>query len=294
MPRPTSFGKDTGLQLRMALTFFLLGLLYVVFGAVLISALQSALPVIIILGGLAALQFFTSDKLALAAMGGRVVTPQEAPQLHAMIDRLCVQADLPKPKVAVANTAMPNAFALGRSPKKATVCATTGIMELLSPAELEGVMAHELTHIANRDVMVMTLASFFATIAAYIVQFGFLFGGTSQDDDDGPSAMVLVLVSLVVYLISFLLMQALSRYREFAADRGSALITGRPSALASALVKISGGMAQIPKQDLRAASELNAFFIFPAGVGGLFATHPPMEKRIAALQRLEAQLQGTA
>ena len=294
MPRPTSFGKDTGLQLRMALTFFLLGLLYVVFGAVLISALQSALPVIIILGGLAALQFFTSDKLALAAMGGRVVTPQEAPQLHAMIDRLCVQADLPKPKVAVANTAMPNAFALGRSPKKATVCATTGIMELLSPAELEGVMAHELTHVANRDVMVMTLASFFATIAAYIVQFGFLFGGTSQDDDDGPSAMVLVLVSLVVYFISFLLMQALSRYREFSADRGAALITGRPSALASALVKISGGMAQIPKQDLRAASELNAFFIFPAGVGGLFATHPPMEKRIAALQRLEAQLQGTA
>ena len=298
MPRPTSFGKDTGLQLRMALTFFLLGLLYVVFGAVPISALQSALPVIIILGGLAALQFFTSDKLALAAMGGRVVTPQEAPQLHAMIERLCVQADLPKPKVAVANTAMPNAFALGRSPKKATVCATTGIMELLSPAELEGVMAHELTHIANRDVMVMTLASFFATIAAYIVQFGFLFGGTSQDDDDGPSAMVLVLVSLVVYFISFLLMQALSRYREFSADRGAALITGRPSALASALVKISGGMAQIPKQDLRAASELNAFFIFPAGVGkgisGLFATHPPMEKRIAALQRLEAQLQGTA
>jgi heat shock protein HtpX len=294
MPRPTTFGKDTGLQLRMAFTFFLLGLLYVIFGAVLVTALQSAVPVIIILLGLAALQLFTSDKLALAAMGGRVVTPQEAPQLHAMIERLCVQADLPKPKVAVANTAMPNAFALGRSPKNATVCATTGIMELLSPAELEGVMAHELTHIANRDVMVMTLASFFATIAAYIVQFGFLFGGTSSDDDDGPSAMVLILVSLVVYFISFLLMQALSRYREFAADRGAALITGRPSALASALVKISGGMAQIPKKDLRASSELNAFFIFPTSVGGLFATHPPMEKRIAALQRLEAQLQGTA
>jgi heat shock protein HtpX len=294
MPRPTSFGKDTGLQVRMALTFFLLGLLYVVFGAVLVAALKSAVPVIIILVGLAALQLFTSDKLALAAMGARVVTPQEAPQLHAMIERLCVQADLPKPRVAVANTAMPNAFALGRSPKNATVCATTGIMELLTPAELEGVMAHELTHVANRDVMVMTLASFFATIAAYIVQFGFLFGGTSSDDDDGPSAMVLVLVSLVVYFVSFLLMQALSRYREFAADRGAALITGRPSALASALQKISGGMARIPKQDLRAASELQAFFIFPTSVGGLFATHPPMEKRIAALQRLEAQLQGTA
>jgi heat shock protein HtpX len=294
MPRPTSFGKDTGLQVRMAFTFFLLGLLYVVFGAVLVAALKSAVPVIIILVGLAALQLFTSDKLALAAMGARVVSPQEAPQLHAMIERLCVQADLPKPKVAVAQTSMPNAFALGRSPKNATVCATTGIMELLTPAELEGVMAHELTHVANRDVMVMTLASFFATIAAYIVQFGFLFGGTSQDDDDGPSAMVLVLVSLVVYFVSFLLMQALSRYREFAADRGAALITGRPSALASALQKISGGMARIPKQDLRAASELQAFFIFPTSIGGLFATHPPMEKRIAALERLEAQLQGTA
>jgi heat shock protein HtpX len=276
----------------MAFTFFLLGLLYVVFGAVLVAALKSAVPVIIILVGLAALQLFTSDKLALAAMGARVVTPQEAPQLHAMIERLCVQADLPKPKIAVANTAMPNAFALGRSPKNATVCATTGIMELLTPAELEGVMAHELTHVANRDVMVMTLASFFATIAAYIVQFGFLFGGTSSDDDDGPSAMVLVLVSLVVYFVSFLLMQALSRYREFAADRGAALITGRPSALSSALQKISGGMARIPKQDLRAASELQAFFIFPTSIGGLFATHPPMEKRIAALERLEAQLQG--
>jgi heat shock protein HtpX len=294
MPRPTSFGKDTGLQVRMAITFLLLGALYVVFGAVLFAALKSAAPVIVILVGLAALQLFTSDKLALAAMGGRVVTPQEAPQLHAMIERLCVQADLPKPKVAVANTAMPNAFALGRSPKNATVCATTGIMELLTPAELEGVMAHELTHVANRDVMVMTLASFFATIAAYIVQFGFFFGGTSNsDDDDGPSAMVLVLVSLVVYFISFLLMQALSRYREFAADRGAALITGRPSALSSALYKISSGMAQIPKQDLRSASEMNAFFIFPTSIGGLFATHPPMEKRIEALSRLEAQLQGT-
>jgi heat shock protein HtpX len=231
-------------------------------------------------------------------MGARVVTPQEAPQLHAMVERLCVQADLPKPRVAVANTRMPNAFALGRSPKSATVCATTGIMELLSPAELEGVMAHELTHVANRDVLIMTLAGFFATIAAYIVQFGFFFGGGGGygDDDDNPSFMVLLLVSLVVYVVSFLLMQMLSRYREFAADRGAAIITGRPSALASALQKISSGMHKIPEKDLRAAGELNAFFIFPAGVGkgiaGLFATHPPMEKRIAALARLEAQLQG--
>src|SRR3954464_6004219 len=299
MPRPTSFGKDTGLQLRITLTMFLLGLVYVVLAVVLFYFLQSALLMIVIVGGLAALNLFASDKLALAAMGGRIVSAQEAPQLHAMIERLCVQADLPKPKVAVANTAMPNAFALGRSPKNATVCATTGIMELLSPSELEGVMAHELTHVANRDVMIMTFAAFFATIAAYIVQFGFFFGGgASSDDDDGPSFIVLLLVSMAVYVVSFVLMQALSRYREFAADRGAALITGRPSALASALVKISGGMARIPQKDLRAASELNAFFIFPAGVGkgigALFATHPPMEKRIAALGRLEAQLQGTA
>ena len=278
----------------MTVTRFLLGLLYVGLVVALLGSGVNGVTVAIIAGGLAALNLFASDKLALAAMGARVVTPQEAPQLHAMIERLCVQADLPKPKVAVAQTAMPNAFALGRSPKSATVCATTGIMELLSPAELEGVMAHELTHVQNRDVLVMTLAGFFATIAAYIVQFGFFFGG-SGDDDENPSFMVLFLVSLGVYVISFFLMQALSRYREFSADRGAALITGRPSALASALVKISGGMQRIPQQDLRNTGELQAFFISPVGrIGGLFSTHPPMEKRIAALQRLEAQLQGTA
>jgi heat shock protein HtpX len=298
MPRSTSFGRDTGLQVRMTVTLFLLGLLYVVLVVALLGAGVGGGTVAVIAGGLALLNLFASDKLALSAMGARVVTPAEAPQLHAMIDRLCVQADLPKPRVAVAQTSMPNAFALGRSPKSATVCATTGIMELLSPAELEGVMAHELTHVQNRDVLVMTLASFFATIAAYIVQFGFFFGGSSSDDDDNPSFMVLLLVSLVVYVVSFFLMQALSRYREFAADRGAAIITGRPSALASALVKISGGMARIPDRDLRATSELSAFYIFPPGagkaLGSLFSTHPPMEKRIAALQRLEAQLQGTA
>jgi heat shock protein HtpX len=298
MPRPTSFGKDTGLQIRMTVTMFLLGLIYVVLIVALLAANVNGITVAIIAGGLAAVNLFASDKLALAAMGGRVVTPQEAPQLHAMIERLCVQADLPKPKVAVANTRMPNAFALGRSPKNATVCATTGIMELLTPAELEGVMAHELTHVANRDVLVMTLAGFFATVAAYIVQFGFLFGGGGSygDDDDNPSFFVLLIVSLVVYVVSFLLMQALSRYREFAADRGAAIITGRPSALASALTKIASGMHNIPQKDLRAAGQLNAFFIFPAGVGkgisGLFATHPPIEKRIEALGRLESQLQG--
>jgi heat shock protein HtpX len=298
MPRPSSFGKDTGLQVRMTVTLFLLGLLYVILVVALLGSGVNGVTVAIIAGGLAAVQLFASDKLALAAMGARVVSPQEAPQLHAMVERLCVQADLPKPRIAVVNTRMPNAFAVGRSPKTATVAATTGIMEMLSPAELEGVLAHELTHIANRDVLIMTLAGFFATIAAYIVQFGFFFGGGSMgDDDENPSFLVLLLVSLVVYVVSFLLMQALSRYREFAADRGAALITGRPSALASALQKISSGMSRIPQKDLRAAGELQAFFIFPIskkGIAGLFATHPPMEKRIAALQRLEMQLQGTA
>ena len=255
-----------------------------------------AVTIAVIAGGLFLVQYFTSDKIALLSMGARMVSPQEAPRLHGLIERLCIQADLPKPRVAIADTPMPNAFAIGRSPKTATVCATTGILDLLNDAELEAVLGHELTHVANRDVMVMTLAAFFATIAAYIVQFGFLFGGTSSDDDDGPSAMVLLLVSLAVYVVSFFLMQALSRYREFSADRGSAIITGRPSALISALLKIDGGMNQIPQRDLRAANgELAAFYIFPPKakqtVASLFSTHPPLEKRIAALQRLETQLQ---
>jgi heat shock protein HtpX len=298
MARPTSFGRDTGLQLRMTLTLFLLGLVYAALVGVVFASGYTFLLVFV--AGMFLVQVFASDKLALHAMGAREVTPQEAPQLHAMVERLCVQANLPKPRVAVANTRMPNAFAIGRSPKKATVCATTGIMELLSPAELEGVMAHELTHVQNRDVMVMTIASFFATVAAYIVQFGFFFGGggMNSNDDDGPSAAVVILVSLIVYVVSFLLLQALSRYREFAADRGSAVITGRPSALSSALMKIAGTMDRIPQQDLRSAEGMAAFYIFPPhakqSLMNLFSTHPPLEKRIAALSRLEAQLQGVA
>ena len=293
MPRPTSVGKDTGLQVRMALTMFLLGAVYVALIAALLAAGAGAITVAVIAGGMLLAQLLFADKMALYAMGAREVSPREAPELHAMVERLCVQADLPKPRVTVAQTSMPNAFALGRSPRSATVCATTGIMELLSPAELEGVMAHELTHVQNRDVMVMTIASFFATIAAYIVQFGFFFGG---DDDDNPGFFVLILVSLAVYVLSFFLLQALSRYREFAADRGAAVITGRPSALASALMKISGTMDRIPQRDLRASEELAAFYIFPpkakASLATLFSTHPPLESRIAALGRIEAQLQG--
>jgi heat shock protein HtpX len=300
MPAPRTFGRDRGLQTRMILTLFLLGLVYAVLIGVLFAAGAGAVMIAVIAAALFLIQFFTSDKIALLSMGAREVSPQEAPELHAIIERLCITANLPKPRVAIAQTPMPNAFAVGRSPKTATVCATTGLLQLLSPAELEAVLGHELTHVQNRDVMVMTLASFFASIAAFIVQIGFWFGGWGGDDEDnGVSWIAVIAISALVYVISWLLLQALSRYREFAADRGSAIITGRPSALISALMKISGNMQQIPQQDLRAASgELAAFYIVPPRakqtIATLFSTHPPMEARVKALQRLEAQLQGTA
>ncbi len=283
----------------MLFTMFLLGLLYVILIAVLIAVGAGAITIAVIAAVLFLIQYFTSDKIALLSMGAHEVSPQQAPELHATIERLCIQADLPKPRVAIAQTPMPNAFAVGRSPRTATVCATTGLLALLSPGELEGVLAHELTHVQNRDVMLMTIASFFASIASFIVQMGFWFGLGFDDDDNGPGIVVLILVSAIVYLLSFVLIQTLSRYREFAADRGSAIITGRPSALSSALLKISGTMDQIPQRDLRAASgELAAFYIFPPkakqSVANLFSTHPPLEARLEALARLEAQLQGTA
>jgi heat shock protein HtpX len=297
----TSFGRDTGLQVRMLTTMLLLGLVYIVFFGVLFASAGGAIA-LIGCGAFLAFQFFGSDKLALRSMGAQEVSPQEAPELHAMIERLCVQADIPKPKIAVVASPVPNAFALGRSQKTATVCATTGIMDLLSPAELEAVMAHEITHIVNRDVMIMTLAGFFASIASMIVQFGFLFGGGGyggggyDDDDDGPSFMAIILISAIVWVVSFFLMRMLSRYREFAADRGAAVITGRPSALSSALMKLSGINDRIPQSDLRAHAEMNAFYIVPVKVKdslyNLFSTHPPMEKRVEALSRLESQLQS--
>ena len=280
----------------MLLTLLLLGAVYVAFVAILAAAGAGAVTMLVFVGLMVLAQLFLSDKIALSAMGAREVSPEHAPGLHAMIERLCIQADLPKPKVAVADTPVPNAFAIGRSQKSATVCATTGIMNTLSPAELEGVMAHELAHVKNRDVLIMTIASFFASVAAIITQFGFFFGGGMGDDDEGPGFLVVLLVSLAVYVISFFLMLALSRYREFSADRGAALVTGRPSALASALIKISGRMEQMPQQDLRAAEEMNAFFIVPTSVKGalqtIFSTHPPLEKRIERLEGLERQLQA--
>jgi heat shock protein HtpX len=301
MARKSSFGKDPGLQARMILTLFLLGLVYALLVGVLFAAGAGAVTIAVVAGLLFLVQFFSSDKIALLSMGAREVSPQDAPELHAIVERLCVQANLPKPKVAIADTPMPNAFAVGRSPKNSTVCVTTGLLRLLSASELEAVLGHELTHIQNRDVLVMTLASFFASIAAFITQIGFFFGGAfdERDNNSGPAFIVVILVSAAVYVISWLLLQALSRYREFAADRGSAIITGRPSALISALYHISGQMQSIPQQDLRAASgELAAFYIVPPRakqtLASLLSTHPPLEARVAALQRLEAQLQGSA
>jgi len=302
MAAPKSFGRDRGLQTRILATVFLLGLVYVVLIAVLIAAGAGAVTVAVIAGALFLVQYFSADKLALATMGAHEVSSEQFPELYGTIERLCIQANLPMPKVAVAMTPMPNAFAVGRSPNTSTVCATTGLLDLLNPAELEGVMGHELTHIANRDVMYMTLASFFASIAAFIVQFGFLFGGgiggDNRDNNNNGGFFLVVIVSGVVYVVSYLLLQALSRYREFAADRGSALITGRPSALSSALLKISNQMDQIPQRDLRASGELAAFYIFPpkvkSTVATLFSTHPSLEARLEALARYESQLQGTA
>ena len=289
------FPRDPGLQFRMLLTLFLLGLLYVALIVALLATGTGIVLLVVIMGALSFAQLFFSDKLALAAMGAKEVSPQEAPGLHSMIERLCIQADVPKPRVAVADMEMPNAFALGRSQKNATVACTTGIMRTLSPSELEAVIAHEISHVKHRDVLIMTIASFFASIAAIILQFGFFFGG---GDDENPSILVVLLVSFLVYIISFFLMLTLSRYREFAADRGAAVITGRPSALSSALVKIAGAMQSVPTRDLREAERMNAFFIVPTSVKSsvktLFSTHPPMEQRIERLQRLEAQLQGTA
>ena len=283
----------------MVFTMFLLGLVYAVLIGVLFAVGAGGVTIAVVAVVLLAVQFLASDKIALAASGAREVSPAQAPQLHAIVERLCVQADLPKPRVAIVETSVPNAFAMGRSKKSATVCVTSGLLNLLEPAELEGVIGHELTHVINRDVMVMTLASFFASVAGFITQFGFFFGGGFGGDRDEEEGFgMVILVSVLVYAISFMLLRALSRYREFAADRGSAVLTGRPSALASALLKISGTIERVPARDLRVAEGLNAFYIVPArakdSLMNLFSDHPPLEKRLEALGRLESQLQGAA
>ncbi|SFR85548.1 Heat shock protein. Metallo peptidase. MEROPS family M48B [Halomicrobium zhouii] len=283
---------DWGLRARMVLTMFLLFALYIVFVGVLVEF--SYFWMLPLMGVFLFAQFFFSDKLALRSMGARTVDEDEYPELHRMVERLSQQADLPKPKIAVADSRVPNAFATGRSKKSSAVAVTTGIMDTLDQDELEGVLAHELAHIKNRDVMVMTIASFLSTIAFMVVRWGTFFGGGNRRNGGG-GVIVAILASLVVWIISFLLIRALSRYREFAADRGGATITGKPAALASALMKISGRMDKVPKEDMRDQAEMNAFFIIPIKsgfVGKVFSTHPSTEKRVERLRDLERELEG--
>ncbi|MFC4007749.1 zinc metalloprotease HtpX [Nonomuraea purpurea] len=295
----TRFASDRGLTARMVVTMFLLGLLYVVFVGVLIAVGVQALTVLVLAGGLLFVQYFLSDRIALFAMGGREVSPQEAPELHGLIDRLCALADMPKPRVAIADSDVPNAFATGRNQKKSVVCVTTGILRRLEPEELEGVLAHELSHVAHRDVAVMTIASFLGIVAGLMTRFALYtgLGGRRSGNGQGglPVGLVILLVSVIVYAISFLLTRALSRYRELAADRAGALLTQRPSTLASALVKVSGEMARIPTRDLREAEPFNAFYFAPALAKGdtlanLFSTHPPLERRLEQLANISRQL----
>jgi heat shock protein HtpX len=294
-----SYGRDLGLSTRMALTTFLLGLLYVVFFVVLFQVANFGIGVVIVLcGGLLLLQLFTSDKLALRASGAKIVERDEAPDLHDMVERLCAMADIPKPRIAVIDTDVPNAFATGRSPKHAAVAVTRGLWQRLEPREVEGVLAHELSHIANRDVVTMTVASFFSMVAAMLIRFGFyssmFSGGNNRDNSAVPVWLIMVVVSIVTYVISYVLILAISRYREYAADRGAALITGAPEHLMSALQKIASRITQIPQKDLREVAGMNAFFIVPTNwrqsAGGLFLTHPPLEKRLAALAEIAREM----
>ncbi len=290
------FGRDAGLSARMVLTTFLLGALYVVFFVVLLQVFSLSIGVVIaILAVFGFVQYYTSDKLALRASGAKVVSQEQAPELHAMVERLCAMADLPKPKIAVIPSDVPNAFATGRNPKNAAVAVTQGLWNRLDEPEIEGVLAHELAHIGNRDVLIMTVASFFAMVAAMLMRFGMygsMLGGRSRNA--GGAFAIMLVVSLVTYAISFVLIRSISRYREYAADRGAALITGRPENLMSALQKIAGQMSRIPQRDLRELAGMNAFFILPTNwkrtAGELFLTHPPLEKRLAALAEVAKQM----
>ena len=286
---------DRGLTARMGLTMFLLGLLYVALIAVVTTQVGLGLGLVIAGGALFA-QWFFSDRIALYAMNGRVVTPEEAPQLHGIVDRLCALSDMPKPTVAIADTDVPNAFATGRTPQRAVVCATTGLMSRLEERELEGVLAHELSHVAHRDVTVMTVASVVGVLAGFLTRIMMFSGiGRRRDSNGAPVVLIVMLASIVIYALAFVLTRALSRYRELSADRGAAYLTGQPSALASALTKISGEMGRIPSRDLREAEPYNAFFFAPAiapgfSLSSLFSTHPTLERRLEQLGEISAQL----
>jgi heat shock protein HtpX len=296
----TRFRADHGLNRRMVLVMFLLGAVYVVFmGAITALVGVSYLPVVIVIAlGFAALQWYFSDKVALWSLSARVVTPEQAPELHGMIDRLCALADMPKPRVAYSHFAVPNAFATGRSQKNAVICVTRGIVDKLTPEELEGVLSHELSHIAHKDVAVMTIASFLGVLAGVVARYGkYARMGDSRDQNAAMIMLGIWVISLAVYALSFLLIRALSRYRELAADRAGAYLTGRPSSLASALVKLSDDMNAIPDRDLRKVSGMNAFAFTPAvksskasGFGRIFSTHPSTEKRLEQLSKISAEL----
>ncbi|HEX5996728.1 MAG TPA: zinc metalloprotease HtpX [Jiangellales bacterium] len=291
----TRFQPDRALSVRMVLTMVLLAGLFVLLMWAIATYTQGGWWLGIVIGlGLFWAQWYFSDSLAMSAMRAREVTPEEAPRLHAIIDRLCAQANMPKPRVAIANTPMPNAFATGRSQKRAVVCATTGIMQRLDDRELEGVMAHELSHVAHRDVTVMTIASVVGILAGFLTRMG-LWGGMGRNREGGAAIAVIMLVSIVVYAVSFLLTRLLSRYRELAADRAGAFLTGQPSHLANALTKITGDMQRIPTRDLRAAEPYNAFFFAPAftnkvDLASLFSSHPPLEKRLEQLAKISREL----
>ncbi|CAM5636003.1 Protease HtpX OS=Streptomyces antimycoticus OX=68175 GN=htpX1 PE=3 SV=1 [Streptomyces antimycoticus] len=293
----TRYAPDRGLTTRMVTTMFFIGLLYVVFIGVLLALFKGAwLLIVIIAGGLFVAQFWFSDRIAAFSMGAREVTPQQAPELHGAVDRLCALADMPKPRVAIADTDVPNAFATGRNQRNALVCATTGLLRRLEPEELEGVLAHELSHVAHRDVVVMTIASFLGVLAGIMTRAA-LWGGlsrSSRNNNVGIAVLLIPLISAVVYAISFLLTRLLSRYRELSADRAGALLTGRPSALAAALTKVTGQTARIPTRDLRKVEPFNAFFFAPAlsgeSVSRLFSSHPTLERRLDQLARISTQL----
>lgn len=297
------YGRDTQLTVRMFVTMFLLAAVYigflVVIGVVLSSYGYGLAPLFLFAAIFLGVQYYFSDKLVLWSMGARQVSPSQAPELHAIVDRLSALVDLPKPKVAVINTSMPNAFATGRGPKSAVVAVTTGLMEQLDRPELEAVLAHEITHVKNRDMAVLTIASFLSTVA-FLIMRSFMFAGMGRrrggKDNSGAAIILIYIAALAVWVISFFLIRALSRYREYAADRGSSIITGSPSQLSSALLKISGMMGRIPTKDLRNADAMNAFFIVPAAGGSsfmeLFSTHPSVEKRIERLKKLEQQMEG--
>jgi heat shock protein HtpX len=286
---------DWGLRLRMALTMFLLFALYLVFAGFIVAYMGGGMTMfLLVMGGFSIGQWYFSDKLTLWSMGATEVSEAEYPQLHRSVRRLSQQADLPMPKVAVVDSQVPNAFATGRSKNHAAVAVTTGILQTLDEDELEGVLAHELSHIKNRDMTVMTVASFLSTIAFIVVRWGWLFAGGRNRQGGGAPVIVAILASLVVWIFSYLLIRALSRYREYAADRGAAMITGKPSALAAALMKIDNRMDRVPERDLREQSEMNAFFIIPIDKGmiaKLFSTHPTTENRVERLRDLERQIE---